>query len=44
MRARMAREGLDPVGGSAEQFRSVIKRDVENWRRVVKEVGITVDG
>lgn len=41
MKARMAGEGLEAVSGLPEHFRNVIKRDVEKWRRVVKEVGIS---
>ena len=39
---RMAAEGLEPAGGPPEQFRAVIKRDVEKWKRVVKEAKITL--
>ena len=39
---RMAGEGLEPAGGTPEQFRAVIKRDVEKWKRVVKQAKITV--
>jgi tripartite-type tricarboxylate transporter receptor subunit TctC len=42
MQDRMATEGLEPAGGPPEQFVNVIKRDVEKWRRVVKQAKITV--
>ncbi len=42
MKNRMAGEGLEPAGGSPEQFLKSIRRDVEKWRRVVKETKITV--
>ena len=42
MQDRMASEGLEPAGGTPEQFRAVIKRDVEKWKRVVKQAKITV--
>ena len=42
MQERMAAEGIDPVGGPPERFRAAIKRDVEKWRRVVREAKITV--
>jgi tripartite-type tricarboxylate transporter receptor subunit TctC len=38
----MAGEGLEPGGGSPEQFRAVIRRDVEKWKKVVKQAKITV--
>jgi tripartite-type tricarboxylate transporter receptor subunit TctC len=39
---RMAGEGLEPAAGSPEQFRAAIKRDVEKWKRVVKQAKITI--
>jgi len=30
-----------PAGGPPEQFMTVIRRDVEKWKRVVKEAKIT---
>ena len=44
MKNRLAGEGLDPAGGPPEQFLNRIRRDVEKWRRVVKEAKITVTG
>ncbi len=40
MRSRMTGEGLEPAGGPPEQFLQIIRRDVEKWRRVVKEAKI----
>ena len=40
VRARMARDGVEPAGGSADRFRDVLKRDVAKWQRVVKTAGI----
>ncbi len=42
MKSRMAAEGLEPVGGPPEQFLKSIRRDVEKWKRVVRETKITV--
>jgi len=42
MQERMASEGLERTGGSPEAFRAVIKRDVEKWKKVVKQAKITV--
>lgn len=39
---RMAGEGIDPAGGPPEQFRNAIRRDVEKWKKVVKQAKITV--
>ncbi|OGA54819.1 MAG: hypothetical protein A3G24_24775 [Betaproteobacteria bacterium RIFCSPLOWO2_12_FULL_62_13] len=40
MGSRMRKEGLEPAGGPPEQFLQIISRDVEKWRRVVKEAKI----
>ena len=42
MKKRLATEGLEPAGGPPEQFRDRIGRDVEKWRRVVKQARIPV--
>lgn len=38
------REGMEPAGGPPQQFRERIRRDVEKWKRVVKEANIPVSG
>jgi tripartite-type tricarboxylate transporter receptor subunit TctC len=40
VKERMAGEGLEPVGGSPERFRDVLKRDVAKWQKLVKTAGI----
>jgi len=40
MRNRTRAEGLDVTGGPPEEFASLIRRDVEKWRRVVKDAKI----
>ncbi len=40
MKVQMTGEGLDPGGGPPEQLRQIITRDVEKWRRVVREARI----
>src|SRR4051812_3209749 len=37
MKERMAKEGLDPVGGPAAVFGEVLKRDVPKWKKVVAD-------
>ena len=44
MKSRMARSGVEAAGGSPAQFLNAIRRDVEKWKRVVKEAKITVEG
>jgi tripartite-type tricarboxylate transporter receptor subunit TctC len=40
MKDRMAKEGLDPVGGPPSQFGDVLKRDVPKWKKVVAEAKV----
>ena len=40
VKERMAGDGLEPVGGSPERFREVLRRDIAKWQRVVKLAGI----
>lgn len=42
-RDRMIASGMDPVGGSPDKFREVLKRDVAKWQRVVKTGGIKAE-
>jgi len=44
MKARAKSEGLDTAGGPPEELGAVIKRDVEKWRRVIKEAKIGREG
>ena len=41
VKARLANDGIEPVGGAPEVFRNVIKRDVEQWKRVVKDAKLS---
>jgi tripartite-type tricarboxylate transporter receptor subunit TctC len=43
VKERMAGEGLEPVGGSAERFQAVLKRDVAKWQKVVKSGNIKAE-
>ena len=36
VKERLAIDGLDPLGGSPERFREVLKRDIAKWQKVVK--------
>jgi tripartite-type tricarboxylate transporter receptor subunit TctC len=40
VKARMAGDGMDPVGGSPERFHEYLKRDVAKWQNVVKIANI----
>jgi tripartite-type tricarboxylate transporter receptor subunit TctC len=39
----LATDGVAPAGGTPEQFRSVIKSDIERWSGVVKQANIKAD-
>ncbi|HEY7742060.1 MAG TPA: tripartite tricarboxylate transporter substrate binding protein [Burkholderiales bacterium] len=44
VKARMAADGLEPIGGSPEVLRATLKRDIAKWRGVVTTAGIKVGG
>jgi tripartite-type tricarboxylate transporter receptor subunit TctC len=39
-KARMKAEGLEPGGGTPEECQQLIKRDIEKWRRVMRDAKI----
>jgi tripartite-type tricarboxylate transporter receptor subunit TctC len=43
LRERFAAEGIDPVGGTPEDFAALIKRELPQWRDLVRDAKITVD-
>ncbi|HZC76485.1 MAG TPA: tripartite tricarboxylate transporter substrate binding protein, partial [Ktedonobacterales bacterium] len=43
MEELLATDGVAPAGGTPEQFRAVIKADIERWRAVVKQANIKLD-
>jgi len=36
----LAKQGVDPVGNTPQEFAAIIKSDVEKWGRVIKSAGI----
>jgi tripartite-type tricarboxylate transporter receptor subunit TctC len=42
-RARLAAQGLEPVGGTPEQFAAYIGSEVTKWSKVIKHAGITAE-
>ena len=32
--------GLEVVGGTPEQFGAMLRRDIENYRKIVKAIGL----
>jgi tripartite-type tricarboxylate transporter receptor subunit TctC len=43
LRKRLADEGADPVGGTPEQFGTLIREDIPRWGKVVRDSGAKVD-
>ena len=44
MKSRTKSEGLETAGGPPEEFGEIIRRDVEKWRKVIKEANIPREG
>jgi tripartite-type tricarboxylate transporter receptor subunit TctC len=43
LKNRTRSEGLELAGGPPEEFGAVLKRDIEKWRRVIREAGIKAE-
>ena len=43
VRARLAREGADPVGNTPAQFATYIREDIAKWTTVVKKTNAKID-
>jgi tripartite-type tricarboxylate transporter receptor subunit TctC len=43
MRERLAREGVDVVAGSPEEFGAFFRNEIEKWAKVIKQAGIRLD-
>jgi len=43
MRERLVAMGAEPVGGTPEEFKAVIDRDIAKWKPLAQKVGIRVD-
>jgi tripartite-type tricarboxylate transporter receptor subunit TctC len=43
MQAWMQSRGAEAVSGSTDEFAAYIRKDLEKWSRVVRQVGITAD-
>jgi tripartite-type tricarboxylate transporter receptor subunit TctC len=41
IRARISREGADPVGSTPEAFAQRVKDEIAKWSKVIKQAGIT---
>lgn len=43
METLLATDGVEPAGGTPEQFHATIRSDIERWRKVVQQAGVKVD-
>jgi tripartite-type tricarboxylate transporter receptor subunit TctC len=43
LRKKLGEQGADPVGGTPEQFASLIKDDIVRWGKVVRQSGARID-
>jgi tripartite-type tricarboxylate transporter receptor subunit TctC len=43
LRAKLAEQGLEPIGNSPEEFAAVIKAETPVWTKVIREAGIQAD-
>jgi tripartite-type tricarboxylate transporter receptor subunit TctC len=41
--AKLAKQGLVPVGCTPDRFAQFISAEIAKWQKVVNEAGITVD-
>jgi tripartite-type tricarboxylate transporter receptor subunit TctC len=43
VRERLATLGIDPVGGSPDEYRKFVQAEVEKWAKVIKTAGVKVE-
>ena len=43
LRKKLGDEGADPVGGTSEQFATLIKDDITRWGKVLKDAGVKLE-
>ena len=43
VRARMLELGVDPAGGTPDEFAELIRRETARWARVIAETGTRVE-
>jgi tripartite-type tricarboxylate transporter receptor subunit TctC len=44
VRTRMLGQGAEPVGSTPEQHDQLVRSEIARWTKIVKQVGIKVDG
>ena len=43
VREKLAAQGMDPVGGTPAQFAEFVKREFEQWGKVVRAAGVKAE-
>ena len=43
MREKMLAQGVEPVGGTAQQFNALLRAELAQWAKVIREAGIRVE-
>lgn len=43
MKALMIKAGVEPAGGSPQQFKTILERDIAKWTKVVREAKVFVE-
>jgi tripartite-type tricarboxylate transporter receptor subunit TctC len=41
--ARLKKDGIDPIGGTTEEFGAIISKEITQWRELAKTVNIKLD-
>ena len=41
--SQLQNDGVTPAGGTPESFRAAIRREIELWRKVVRDAGIKAE-
>jgi len=43
VRDKLAQQGAEPLGSSAEEYGAYVKKELNRWAVVVKSTGVTLD-
>jgi tripartite-type tricarboxylate transporter receptor subunit TctC len=43
VRKQLLDQGMDPAGGTPEQFGALIRSDMEKWGEIGRRLGVTLD-
>ncbi len=43
LREQLARQSIEPIGGTPDAFAAFVRRETDKWGRIVKEAGIKME-